>query len=236
MAGFIYIMSNPSFSDANLLKIGRTDRHPEERAKELSGTSTPLPFVVEFFSPCTDSVLAESVLHGWLHRHRASPNREFFRIEPDHAISLAVRACQHAEMMSLNAAMSNAFKEAEKEEPPADSKPDPEASDEMDPEKDHPVISQESEPDSSEAEDRKLLAFFPGFQEYAYNGEVRDVVEVSDPDIARIIRAVRATPTDASIRELCRAAGRTPGGRQAERIKRLIREHAPRMYRDRFGG
>ena len=48
MAGFVYIMSNPSFADGRI-KIGKSDRDPEEIGKPaLNSTGEPEPFKVEY--------------------------------------------------------------------------------------------------------------------------------------------------------------------------------------------
>ena len=44
--GYIYCFSDPT--RPNLLKIGMTERTPEDRVKELYNTSTPLPFEIKF--------------------------------------------------------------------------------------------------------------------------------------------------------------------------------------------
>ena len=79
--GFLYVLSNPSMP--GLLKIGRTDRHPEKRAKELHTTGVPQPFVLEYHVTVEDSVLAEAQTHHLLQSKgvRTSSNREFFELD-----------------------------------------------------------------------------------------------------------------------------------------------------------
>ncbi len=44
--GYVYVLMNSSMR--GLVKIGKTEREPEERAKELSAsTGVPTPFMVE---------------------------------------------------------------------------------------------------------------------------------------------------------------------------------------------
>ncbi len=90
MAGFIYIMSNPSFVP-NLIKIGKSDRDPTEfRAKELAATGIPDPFVVEFFALVNNHHELERKIHDRLDDRRRNRNREFF----DCPILEAVKAIQ----------------------------------------------------------------------------------------------------------------------------------------------
>jgi hypothetical protein len=78
MAGFVYIMSNPSFVP-NLIKIGKSDRDPMTfRAGELASTGVPEPFVVEYFAFVTDHHKLEKKLHERLSARRRRGNREFF--------------------------------------------------------------------------------------------------------------------------------------------------------------
>jgi len=88
-AGFIYVMSNDSMP--GLLKIGGTERHPEQRARELSGTGVPTPFVVEFALFVKDWKLCESYVHDCLSEKRESKRREFFRISLNEAVFSVVR-------------------------------------------------------------------------------------------------------------------------------------------------
>lgn len=85
-AGYIYIMSNAAMP--GLLKIGRTDRHPELRARELHTTGVPQPFVLEHHVLVSDSIAAEQMLHKWLQNKgiRMSANREFFAIDLANAV------------------------------------------------------------------------------------------------------------------------------------------------------
>lgn len=87
-AGYIYILSNASMP--GLVKIGRTDRQPEDRARELSTTGVPTPFKIEYSIFVSDSVEVEKQIHKVLsnHGYRHSPSREFFELASDKAIDL----------------------------------------------------------------------------------------------------------------------------------------------------
>jgi len=92
-SGFVYVLINPSL--AGMVKIGRTSRSPEERAKELSqSTGTPTPFIVVYKTYFTDCVKAESYVHSILEEqgHRVSNNREFFSITTEEAINAVIAA------------------------------------------------------------------------------------------------------------------------------------------------
>lgn len=90
--GYIYILQNPSLAESHL-KIGRTERDPDERAAEISrATGVPTPFEVVWWSESVDCHLAESILHHDLAPYRTMTTREFFDIELDDAIRFARRA------------------------------------------------------------------------------------------------------------------------------------------------
>jgi hypothetical protein len=65
----------------NMLKIGKTKKHPLERMKELSGaTGVPTPFQLVYYQPCRDMDDVEKRMHDFFSKNRASENREFFAI------------------------------------------------------------------------------------------------------------------------------------------------------------
>ncbi len=90
-AGWIYVLTNPSFND--LVKIGKTQRTPQERANELSkATGVPTPFRVfytRFFEDCHQT---EKDIHLYFATQRvANSDREFFRISPVEAVLILDR-------------------------------------------------------------------------------------------------------------------------------------------------
>lgn len=92
-AGIVYVLINPSFQ--GLLKIGKTERSSEERARELSiATGVPTPFIVAFEEHFDDCVAAEKLVHALLEEQgcRVTQNREFFSL----ALKDAVRAVSDA--------------------------------------------------------------------------------------------------------------------------------------------
>lgn len=93
--GYVYVLINRSME--GLVKIGKTERDPQERAKELSSvTSVPAPFIVAykaFFNNCTQ---AEKFIHKKLEDkgYRVTNNREFFFAPLDEVIEFIIETQQ----------------------------------------------------------------------------------------------------------------------------------------------
>ncbi len=87
-AGFIYVLENDAIP--GLVKIGSTEKHPEERAKELTSTGVPTPFTIAYHRHVSDCKLLERLVHQALESQglRQSANREFFTISPQEAADL----------------------------------------------------------------------------------------------------------------------------------------------------
>jgi hypothetical protein len=78
MEGFIYILSNESMP--GIYKIGMTTRDPEQRVKELSGsTSIPTSFKLEDAWHTSDMANIEQEIHQHLDYLRVNTQREFFK-------------------------------------------------------------------------------------------------------------------------------------------------------------
>lgn len=89
--GYVYVMINPSLE--GLLKIGRTKRDPNERAKELSAaTGVATPFYVAYKTYFLDCETVEEFLHEKLAQYRLTENREFFKAPLDTAIEAILEA------------------------------------------------------------------------------------------------------------------------------------------------
>jgi ribosomal protein S27E len=87
MAGFVYIMSNPSLADG-LIKIGKSDRDPEEfRKSELNSTGVPEPFKVEYSAYVQNHHELELEIHQHFAVQRPNKSREFFTCTIMEAIS-----------------------------------------------------------------------------------------------------------------------------------------------------
>lgn len=84
MFGYIYILSNPYMP--GVVKIGRTERDPNERISELSSaTGVPAPFVLEYSVSVPDLEMAEKEIHVALSGNRVDDNREFFKVSVEQA-------------------------------------------------------------------------------------------------------------------------------------------------------
>lgn len=79
--GSVYVLENESMPD--FYKIGWTDRSPEERAKELSGTGLPTPYRVAYSKSTNLTGEVEKEIHNKLDKFRHRSNREFFKVELD---------------------------------------------------------------------------------------------------------------------------------------------------------
>jgi hypothetical protein len=91
IAGFIYVLSNPSMP--GLVKVGFTERTVDSRIAELSGnTASATPFVEEWSCAVTKPQESERKAHDVLRDFRVNSNREFFRISPRSAIDRIVDA------------------------------------------------------------------------------------------------------------------------------------------------
>ncbi len=81
--GFVYVMSNKSMP--GIIKVGMSTKMPEGRAKELSSdTSTPTPFIVEYYAIFDDMIKAERMAHQRLKLHHHG--KEFFSTTVENAI------------------------------------------------------------------------------------------------------------------------------------------------------
>ena len=104
--GKIYILRNPYYKDA-IIKIGRTSRISEKRAKEISGgTGVPAEFEVLFEEDVFDSHLAENLVHSKLKEKRVTPNREFFQLPLKVAVKTVFETCAEINDDSLRKASS----------------------------------------------------------------------------------------------------------------------------------
>lgn len=81
--GFVYVLTNEAMP--GIVKIGRTSRLSEDRAKDLSGSGVPHPFDVVFRTVTSNPEGLEKEVHEYLKDQRVNPKREFFRITPEEA-------------------------------------------------------------------------------------------------------------------------------------------------------
>jgi hypothetical protein len=90
--GFVYILRNEAFRD--LLKIGFSTKIPEGRAKELSNTGVPSPYVVSYYCLTDEAKSVESKVHKSLSAVRHIENREFFEIDLEAAVNCIRSNCK----------------------------------------------------------------------------------------------------------------------------------------------
>lgn len=83
--GYIYLMRNAAH-DIDIVKIGLTTKTPEERAIQLSRTSSPDKFLIIDKWYVKDCIIAEKLIHESLKQFRINPKREFFKIQISDAI------------------------------------------------------------------------------------------------------------------------------------------------------
>ena len=84
--GYIYCMSNASMP--GILKIGMTNRTPEDRLKDANKHDTfkpPTPYQLVFAKQVWNPKRKEGIIHSLLARYteRINPQREFFRVSSD---------------------------------------------------------------------------------------------------------------------------------------------------------
>jgi T5orf172 domain len=90
--GYVYVLINQSLK--GMVKIGKTRKMPDDRAKELSSsTGVPTPFFVAYKIFVNDCDHAEKYIHNLLSSKgiRVSNNREFFHIALDEIIKLMIK-------------------------------------------------------------------------------------------------------------------------------------------------
>ncbi|MFC1578409.1 GIY-YIG nuclease family protein [Thermodesulfobacteriota bacterium] len=98
--GWIYILENPSLI-ANLVKIGMTQKAPEERAKEISsGTGVPEKFNVIWEEKVSDCRFVEKIIHRQLESFRLKDKKEFFNLPKDKAIDIVKIITKQFEKLS----------------------------------------------------------------------------------------------------------------------------------------
>lgn len=88
-SGYIYILLNPAMQGH--LKIGMTNRTPQERADELSSTTgVPTRFLVAHSVQVQNPERIELLLHTKLAPFRVNKDREFFQVTLEKAIEALI--------------------------------------------------------------------------------------------------------------------------------------------------
>lgn len=86
--GYIYFAINPAMP--GLVKVGHTTKHPQERIKELSAsTSCPEKFELLAYFGHPDSAYAEREIHREISNFRVNERREFFKMTNSHLQDVA---------------------------------------------------------------------------------------------------------------------------------------------------
>lgn len=85
-AGYVYVLENETIP--GLVKIGSTERNPDDRAKELMTTGVPALFKVVYSRYVFDCKLAEELVHKALGEQRKNNDREFFAVSVAEAIEV----------------------------------------------------------------------------------------------------------------------------------------------------
>ena len=86
---FIYILYNSDERLSGIIKVGKTTKHPEVRAYQItSQTGTFGQFHVEWFMQVPDCNIAEKIAHNKLNDFRSNSRKEFFEIDIDKAINI----------------------------------------------------------------------------------------------------------------------------------------------------
>jgi len=87
--GYVYCFANDSMP--GILKIGMTERTPEERLSEANATDTwrpPTPYYIICSKKVNVPKEKEKKIHAFLKEDRIQTNREFFRISVDKVVLL----------------------------------------------------------------------------------------------------------------------------------------------------
>ena len=89
-AGYVYILTNPSFKE-DWVKIGKSSRPVDIRSKELDNTAVPLPFEIYATLKTVKYEQVEKLIHKTIDRLtdlRIRQNREFFNVSPAKALDI----------------------------------------------------------------------------------------------------------------------------------------------------
>jgi hypothetical protein len=89
--GYIYILENKG--QPGILKIGYTDRTPQQRVKEINGgTGVITPWYIVNAFPCKAPSHIESIVHAQLNSYHV--NKEGFAIKVSYAEELIIQIIQ----------------------------------------------------------------------------------------------------------------------------------------------
>ena len=106
--GWVYVLINPSMS--GIYKVGMTERTPDDRAKELSAsTSVATPFIVIYRHQTYHPKELEYAVHKELEAYdsRVNHNREFFNGDPSVAIRAIIRLANELSLSDISVPQKN---------------------------------------------------------------------------------------------------------------------------------
>jgi len=83
MKGWVYVITNPSISGT---KVGFSTKDPELRARELSSTGVPYPYVVEYDVLVEHPKKYEQAIHRRLKDEGQGEAKEWFKCTPEEAV------------------------------------------------------------------------------------------------------------------------------------------------------
>lgn len=104
MKGWVYVISNKAMP--GLVKVGYSEKDPEQRAKELDHTGAPYPYIVEYEILVEEPYEIEQRVHQILSRYLEG--KEWFRCSSEEAVD-AIRR------VAGGRAISESFKKADRE-------------------------------------------------------------------------------------------------------------------------
>ncbi|MCG6112886.1 MAG: GIY-YIG nuclease family protein [Paracoccus sp.] len=83
--GYVYVLTNPTMP--GVVKIGKTTRSVEQRARELYHTGVPARFAIAGQVCSPDCADMERTVHKFFAEKRVTQQREFFRISDQAALT-----------------------------------------------------------------------------------------------------------------------------------------------------
>ena len=92
MKGWVYIVTNESMPQ--LVKIGYTTNHPKDRAKELSTTGVPTPFIAQYAVLVENPRNLEQIIHKRLFDLKLHKGKEWFECTVEEAIAILKVECE----------------------------------------------------------------------------------------------------------------------------------------------
>lgn len=99
-AGYVYVLSNEAMP--GIVKIGMTQRHPDQRLKEINSATGVLPFKVEAVIKSINAKWTERAVHEELTGKRVNDRREFFRIDVEAAVAIIAAVARQQKQVAFD--------------------------------------------------------------------------------------------------------------------------------------